>query len=199
MKTDYTLISLEEIEMRLKECLSQERFEHSLGVMEKSVELAQKFGADVEKARLAGLLHDCAKCIDKEELKRLIDENNLDEDNCCAGSYKVWHAPVSAFLAQRDYGISDKEILSAIKWHTMGKLDMTLLEKIVYLADKIEERTREIEYRVPIDKVLKETNSLDAAILKSFKMTICSLTERNLPICQTTIDVYNELLKKTNL
>ncbi|MBR6164134.1 bis(5'-nucleosyl)-tetraphosphatase (symmetrical) YqeK [bacterium] len=197
MKTDYTLISLEEIEMRLKECLSEERFEHSLGVMEKSVELAQKFGADTDKARLAGLLHDCAKCIDKSELKKMIDENNLDEDNCCAGSYKVWHAPVSAFLAQKDYGVNDKEILSAIKWHTMGRLNMTLLEKIVYLADKIEERTREIEYRVPIDKVLKETGDLDMAILKSFKMTICSLTERNLPICQTTIDVYNELLKKT--
>ncbi len=199
MKTDYTLISLEEIEMRLKECLSPERFEHSLGVMEKSVELAQKYNCNVEKARLAGLLHDCAKCRDKDELKMLIDENNLDEDNCCAGSYKVWHAPVSAFLAQRDFGIGDKEILSAIKWHTMGKLNMTLLEKIVYLSDKIEERTREIEYRVPVEKVLRETNSLDAAILKSFKMTICSLTERNLPICQTTIDVYNELLKNTNL
>lgn len=199
MKTDYTLISLEEIEMRLKECLSPERFEHSLGVMEKSVELAQKYNCNVEKARLAGLLHDCAKCRDKDELKMLIDENNLDEDNCCAGSYKVWHAPVSAFLAQRDFGIGDKEILSAIKWHTMGKLNMTLLEKIVYLSDKIEERTREIENRVPVEKVLRETNSLDAAILKSFKMTICSLTERNLPICQTTIDVYNELLKNTNL
>lgn len=197
MKTDYTLISLEEIEMRLKECLSPERFEHSLGVMEKSVELAKKFGENIEKAKIAGLLHDCAKCIDKNELKKMIDENSLDEDNCCSGSYKVWHAPVSAFLAQRDYGVSDKDILSAIKWHTMGKLNMTLLEKIVYLADKIEERTREIEYRVPIEKVLKKTNSLDTAILKSFKMTICSLTERNLPICQTTIDVYNELLNKT--
>ena len=196
MRTNYTLISIEEIESRLKECLNEERFEHSIGVMEKSVELAERFNCDVEKARLAGLLHDCAKCIDKNELKKIIDENRLDEDNCCAGSYKVWHAPVSAYLAQKEYGISDTEILSAIKWHTMGKMNMTLLEQIVYLADKIEERTREIEYRVPIEKVLNETNSLEMAILKSFKMTICSLTERNLPICQTTIDVYNDLLNK---
>ncbi len=194
MTTNYTKISIDDIKERLKDCLSPERYEHSLGVMDKSVELARKFNCDVEKAQVAGLLHDCAKCIDKNELKRLIDENQLDKDNCCSGSYKVWHAPVSAFIANRDYGVYDSEILSSIKWHTMGKINMSLLEKIVYLADKIEERTRETEYRQPIEDVLISTGSLDKAILKSFKMTICSLTERDLPICFTTIDVYNQLL-----
>ena len=194
MKTNYTLISVDEIIEKLRNCLTPERFEHSLGVMEKSTELAEKFGCDCEKAKIAGLLHDCAKCVNRDELKRIIDENGLDKDNCCSGSYKVWHAPVSSFFAKRDFGVEDEEILSSIKWHTMGKLNMTLLEKIVYLADKIEDRTREIEYRKPIEDVLLSTGSLDKAILKSFKMTICSLTERDLPICFTTIDVYNELL-----
>ena len=194
MKTNYTKISIEDIKDKLKACLSPERYEHSLGVMEKSVELAKMFNCDVEKAQVAGLLHDCAKCVDKDELKRIIDEEGLDKDNCCQGSYKVWHAPVSAYFSEKDYGVDDAEILSAIKWHTMGKLNMTLLEKIVYLADKIEERTRETEYRTPIENVLLSSGSLDKAILKSFKMTICSLTERDLPICFTTIDVYNQLL-----
>lgn len=189
----YTKYSIEDIKTKLKDCLTEERYLHSIGTMEMAVELAKKYNCDVEKAQIAGLLHDCAKCLSKEELKTF--ENTFED--CEKLSIKTWHAPVGAYIVQRDFDIKDKEILSAIRWHTIGKKDMSNFEKIIFLADKIEKRTREAEYREQIEKALNETNSLNSAILESFKLTIKSLVKRELPICYQTIDVYNDLLAKT--
>ena len=156
------------------------------------MELAERFGLDVEKAQVAGLLHDCAKCMSNEELNAF--EHAFDESEKL--SCKTWHAPVGQIIAQRDYGVVDEEILSAIRWHTIGKIAMSDFEKIIFLADKIENRTREPEFREKIEKVLDKTNSLDEAMLKSFKITIKSLLKRKLPICFQTIEVYNDLLVK---
>lgn len=188
----YTKYSIEDIKEQLKNCLSYGRYIHSLGTMEKAMELAQRFGLDVEKAQVAGLLHDCAKCIPNEELKAF--DYSFEESEKL--SSKTWHAPVGAIIAERDYGVTDCEILSSIRWHTIGKKNMSDFEKVIFLADKIETRTREIEFREKIEKVLNETNSLDEAMLKSFKITIKSLLKRKLPICFQTVDVYNDLLNK---
>lgn len=188
----YTKFSIEEIKEKLKVCLSYERYIHSLGTMEKSVELAERFGLDVEKAQVAGLLHDCAKCLPNSELAEF--EYSFNE--CEKLSYKTWHAPVGEIIAKRDYGVVDEEILSAIRWHTIGKIGMSDFEKVIFLADKIENRTREPEFREKIEKVLNKTNSLDEAMFKSFKITIKSLLKRKLPICFQTIEVYNDLLTK---
>ncbi len=186
----YTKLSIEEIKENLKNCLNTERYEHSIGVMEKAVELAQKFNCDIEKAQIAGLLHDCAKCLSKEDLLKYKD----CFEECEINSSKTWHAPVGAVVAKEVYGVEDCEILSAIRWHTIGKKDMTDFEKIIYIADKIEERTREDELKIPITQALNLRNNLDDAIFKSFEITIQSLIERKLPICFQTVDVYNYLL-----
>ena len=165
---------------------------HSIGTMEMAMELAQKYGCDVEKAQVAGLLHDCAKCIPKNDLEKM--QNSFEE--CEKLSEKTWHAPVGVIVAKEEYGIVDEEILSSIRWHTIGKKDMSDFEKIIFLADKIEHRTREEEFREKIEKTLRKTDNLDCAMLKSFKITIKSLLKRKLPICYQTIDVYNDLLKK---
>ena len=191
----YTKYSIDEIKNKLKNCLTEERYLHSIGTMEKAMELAKRFNLNVEKAQIAGLLHDCAKCISKEELDLVKDSF----EECEKISEKTWHAPVGALIAKRDYGVDDDEILSAIRWHTIGKKDMTDFEKIIFIADKIETRTREIKYREKIEKVLNKTNNLDAALLKSFKITIKSLLKRKLPICFQTVDVYNNLLEKMSL
>ena len=189
MSTKY---NIEELKEKLKNCLTEERYLHSLGTMEQAVNLALKFGCNEEKARVAGLMHDCAKCLSDEEF--LTYENLLEDFE--KPSKKTWHAPVGAYIAKTVYGIDDEEILSAIRWHTVGKKDMTCLEKIIFLADKTECKTREPEIREPIEEVLNETGSLDAALLKCFKMTVKSLLKRRLPISFQTIDVYNEILKK---
>ncbi len=179
----------------LKEHLSEERFLHTMGVYEMAEELAEKFGADKNKAGIAALLHDCAKEIPFEEMQEIAYRENLAIDKSWINCKKILHAPISAYLAKTYFKISDKEIIDAIYFHTVGKKDMTLLDKIVFIADKIETKTREIEYAQPIRDVLNATNSLDKAILKSIELTIKSLVDRELEINFQTVDFYNYLLK----
>ena len=184
---DYT-----EILSKLKNNLNEERYIHTLGTAECAKELANKFKLDCEKAYLAGLLHDCAKCFSNEKLLDII-QKNLNIEECEMLNYKTLHAPVSAYIAEKEFQISDKEILSAIRWHTLGKLDMTDFEKIVFLADKIEPNTRDKEYSEKIKKLLDEPNGINKALLKCYKETIKSLIKRDLKICLLTIEIYNKL------
>lgn len=155
-------------------------------------ELANKFNLNSEKAYMAGLLHDCAKCFSNEKLLDIIHQH-LNVEECEMLNYKTLHAPVSAYIAEKEFQIDDKEILSAIRWHTLGKLDMTDFEKIVFLADKIEPNTRDKEYSDKIKALLNEPNGINKALLKCYKETIKSLVKRDLKICLLTIDIYNKL------
>lgn len=196
-KMNYTEIDIENIKAWLQTNLDEERYLHSLGVMDSAVELAKRFNQDEEKAKVAGLLHDCAKCFSKEKLKDLLEKEIKDLNENEFINSKTLHAPVSAYIAEKEFKITDQEILSAIRWHTLGKIEMTDFEKVVFIADKIEKNTRESEYRDKIVKTLEKTNDLDKTLLKCFRLTIKSLVKRKLPICQQTIDVYNELILKT--
>lgn len=183
----------------LKNDLNEERYMHSIGVAETAKEMAERFGCNPEKAYIAGLLHDCAKCMDFELSKKLAKKCDFELDETEKENRKTIHAPVSAYVAKEKYGVTDKEILSAIRLHTIGKCDMSDFEKIIFIADKIEHRTREIEFRSQIEQFLTEKeNPLDKAMLKSFEMTIESLVKRKLPICFVTVDVYNNFLKVLN-
>ena len=176
----------------LKENLNEKRYIHTLGTADCAKELAQKFGLNSEKAYLAGLLHDCAKCFSNEKLLDIIHQH-LNVEECEMLNYKTLHAPVSAYIAEKEFKITDKEILSAIRWHTLGRLDMTDFEKIVFIADKIEPNTRDKEYSDKIRVLLDEENGLNKALLKCCKETIKSLVKRDLKICLLTIEIYNKL------
>lgn len=184
---DYT-----EILSWLKNNLNEKRYIHTLGTAECAKELAEKFNLDSEKAYLAGLLHDCAKCFSNEKLLDIIHQH-LNVEECEMLNYKTLHAPVSAYIAEKEFKVTDKEILSAIRWHTLGKLDMTDFEKIVFIADKIEPNTRDKEYSDKIRALLEESNGINKALLKCYKETIKSLVKRDLKICILTIDFYNKL------
>lgn len=190
----YTDIKIEDIQNWLKDNLVEERYIHSLGVMEAAVELAEMFYMDVEKARLAGLLHDAAKCFSNEKLLEIIKEHIPEVQECELLNYKTLHAPVSAYLAKTQFNVSDSEILDAIRWHTLGRCKMSDFEKVIFLADKIEARTRELAFRNECLELLKQENGLNKAMFKCFEATIKSLVDRRLAICHITIDVYNELL-----
>ena len=192
----YTDKNIVDIENWLKENLYEERYIHSIGVMEAAVELAQMFNMDIEKARITGLLHDAAKCFSNEKLLEIIHQHIPEVHDCELLNYKTLHAPVSAYLAKTQFGIEDREILDAIRWHTLGRCNMSDFEKIIFLADKIESRTRDKEFRHQCLELLKEDNGLDKALFKCFEATIKSLVDRRLAICHITIDVYNELLEK---
>lgn len=177
----------------LKEHLNPERYEHSLGVADCARDLAERYGLDTEKAYFCGLMHDCAKCFPDEELKAMI----LPCSDLCEGelmNVKTYHAPAGAIIAKQEFQIEDEEILSAIRWHTLGKKDMSTFEKIIFLADKIEYRTRPMDLAKPIRDKLEEENGLNKALLMCYKNTIKSLIERNLKICMTTIEIYNKLI-----
>lgn len=176
----------------LKNNLNEKRYIHTLGTADCAKELAKQFKLNQDKAYLAGLLHDCAKCFPNEKLLAIIHKH-LDVEECEMLNYKTLHAPVSAYIAETEFKITDKEILSAIRWHTLGKLDMTDFEKIVFIADKIEPNTRDEEYSAKIRDLLSEENGLNKALLKCYKETIKSLVKRDLKICLLTIKIYNKL------
>ena len=194
---DYTSLSLESLFDWLKINLSEKRYQHSLGTAECARNLAIRLRLDEEKAYVAGLLHDCAKCFPNEKLLSIIEEH-LDVEEVEKMNYKTLHAPVSAYVAEKTFGVKDKEILSAIRWHTLGKVEMTTFEKIIFLADKIEERTRENWYAQPIRAILLEDDGLDKAILQCYRQTIKSLVDRDLKICPLTIDIYNHYEDEVN-
>ena len=195
---NYTKIDEEKLLDWLKENLSEKRYIHSLGTAECARDLAKKFGQDEEKAYIAGLLHDCAKCFPNEKLMDII-EKHLNVEKIELMNYKTLHAPVSAYIAKEEFGVEDSEILSAIRWHTLGKIDMTDFEKIIFLADKVEPRTRDKDYLDEVRSFLNEDDGLNKAMLICYKETIKSLVKRDLKICPITIDIYNNLEDVVNV
>lgn len=195
----YTNKNIEEIKNWLKENLDIKRYEHSIATADCAQHLAERYGLDVEKAYIAGLLHDCAKCFSNTKLLEIIDNFIPEVLDIEKENYKTLHAPVSSYVANTKFGVTDPEILSAIRLHTIGKIEMTDFEKIIYLADKIEHKTRKLEYRQKIEPFLAEENGLNKAMLASYKETIKSLCDRDLRICPLTIDIYNSLEKIINV
>lgn len=190
-----SFINVEECKAWLKNELSEERYEHSLGTAECAKELAELFGEDSEKAYLCGLVHDCAKCLPESEMRKIAEPYIVD---MCQGeweNFKAIHALSGAIILRDRYDL-DSEFIDAVRWHTLGTMEMTRFQKIIFLADKMESRTRPNELIEPLKKVLKEDQGLDKALLICYKNTIKSLVDRNLGICPNTIDVYNELLNK---
>ena len=121
----------------MQQFLPEKRFKHCLGVEQAAIDLAERFGVDVEKAGLAGLLHDYAKKLSDEEFLALIDKYALDPALKDWGN-NVWHGMVGIYKIQEDLGLTDPEILRAIEVHTVGSAQMSDLDKVVYVADYIE-------------------------------------------------------------
>mgnify|MGYP003189787288 CR=1 FL=1 len=123
------------IEKKLSKYLDEDRFQHTMGVMYTSACLAMVHGYDVKDAQVAGLLHDCAKCIPNKKKLKMCSEHNIPVSDFELGHPFLLHARLGAYIAHEKYGIDNQEILSAINYHTTGRCDMSLLEKIIYIAD----------------------------------------------------------------
>ena len=186
---------IDDIKKYLKENLTDEKYRHSLGTALAARAIAQKVGYDEEKAYLAGLLHDCAKNMNCDEMLGLCCDLSFPLEEGESENHKVLHAPAGCVLACSKFAVDDEEILGAIRWHTLGKVDMSLLEKIVFLADKIEPETRGKEDYERRLACLDAPNGLEREILECYAYTIKSLVDRRLKICSKTIEVYNNLLK----
>jgi predicted HD superfamily hydrolase involved in NAD metabolism len=171
--------------------LTEHRYQHTLGVMETAIMLANLYGGDVKKAELAAIFHDYAKFRPKEEMKEIISNQGFPTDLLDYNA-ELWHAPAGAYLVQREAGITDQEVLSAIRYHTSGKAGMSLLEKIIYLADYIEPG----RHFPGVDEVRgMAVENLDRALLKSVQNTILFLMKKNQPVYPETFHTYNDLIR----
>lgn len=188
------MISKDEIIKDLKAMLSKSRFEHSISVSKKAVEIGKYFGLDKETCELAGILHDCAKGNEKyyeekyhDEFKALISQS---ENRQYENPY-LKHCLLGMIVAKEKYKISDVGILNAIKEHTTGSLHMTELAKVLYLADKTEDN-RDYD---GVDEIRKVSmKNMDQAIVLSLNNTIKYLIEKNRTIAPESIELRNFLL-----
>lgn len=184
------------VRQKLKNLLSEKRYLHSLGTELKAFQLAKIFGADLYKASLAGLLHDNAKYMTKEEIKKFIDEKKISTPDSTECPLSVLHVFAGEYLAKHEYGITDNEVLLAIRNHAIGTKNMSKLDKIIFIADKIEEKTRHNDFADVIRKTLDSTNSLDHTILVIYAQTLTYLINKRYFICPQTIINWNYLLQK---
>jgi predicted HD superfamily hydrolase involved in NAD metabolism len=176
----------------VKEQLTERRYTHTIGVMEAAVDLAARNNVNVKKAELAAIFHDYAKFRDKDEMLQIIIDQKMPQDLLLYDD-ELWHAPVGAYLVEKEAGITDAEIIEAIKCHTSGKIDMSPLDKVLYVADYIEPG-RDFPGVEQIRESAK--TSLDIAVIQAMKNTISFLLKRNQPIYPDTFHAYNDMTMK---
>lgn len=170
--------------------------EHSIAVAKMASDLAKKYEIDENQAYLAGILHDCVKYIGIEKIKSLIKKHNIRVFEHEMQAPKTLHAPVGAYLAQHQFGVKDKKILDAIRFHTIGRCNMSLLEKIIFISDKIEPVTREEEFRAKILPQLKK--NLDCAIFAYFEILLEKLKAQGATISTYTQEVFEHFRDLAN-
>lgn len=180
---------------RMKDTLSDFRYNHCLRVEKVSRALAAEFGGDVERAGLAGLLHDYAKERSDEEFITEINKKHLDPELLHANN-AIWHGIVGAEIIKDELGIYDEDVLNAIRKHTVGSTSMTQVDKCVFVADFIEPG-RDFP---GIDEARKYAEkSLDSAVTFELKHSIQHLVDTNREIYPTTFISYNYWIKKGEL
>ena len=173
--------------------LSEFRRVHSLNVAEEAVRYAKKYGADVEKARIAGLLHDVTKETDGETQLKIIENGGIMLSELEKASPKLWHAISGACYVRDVIGIDDEDILNAIRYHTTGRAGMSQLEKLVFLADFT---SAERDYP-DIDVIRAHAeNSLEEGMLYGIKFTLNRLVGRDALISPDALEAYNDILLK---
>ena len=175
---DLRRLSLEDLRCVALSMLDPRRIPHVLGTEETAAALALRWGADEESARRAALLHDCTKKFDKELQMALCRQYGIEPDAAERREGKLLHAITGAAVAYADFGVSG-EVRDAIRWHTTGKADMKLLEKIIYLADYIEP-TRDFCDLTELRRLAFE--DLDGALLLGFTMAVEDLAKKGMPV-----------------
>ncbi|HHT64393.1 MAG: bis(5'-nucleosyl)-tetraphosphatase (symmetrical) YqeK [Bacillota bacterium] len=177
----------------LKNSMTAERWLHSLGVAETAKKMAEFWGADPEKAWLAGIFHDYARELPYRQLMEIAQENGLDILDEERDNPVVLHAPVGAFLVKKDFSITDGEILSAISKHTVGGECLTLLDKIIFLADMVEPSRN----WPGVDKLrAKVYQDLDQTMAEAIEGTIEYLQEKGCKVHPVTLKAWHQIKER---
>lgn len=186
---------MEHILDKLKINLSPKRLKHSEAVSKTAVNLAELYGADVVRARFAGLLHDCAREISNNCLLQIAEASGIEINDIERREPVLLHAAVGAVIACRDYCVNDPEVLRAIAWHTTGGPMMSVLDNVVFLADYIEPG-RSFPGVDNLRILVK--SDLDSALLAAYDQTIEYLLSRKGLIHPATIEGRNALIVRTS-
>ena len=173
--------------------LTESRFNHCLRTEQAAVNLARRYGASVSDASAAGLLHDVEKKLPRQEKLELYRKYNLIDDRELMLNPDLMHGPLAAETVKRELGIKNEDVLNAIRYHTTGRANMSKLEKIVYLADLIEDG-RDFE---GVDDLREAANAdLDNAVFMAMRYVLINLVKRGVPINKMTIDGYNYMVEE---
>ncbi|HEM5143845.1 TPA: bis(5'-nucleosyl)-tetraphosphatase (symmetrical) YqeK [Streptococcus suis] len=172
---------------KIRAAMKPARFQHVLGVEQAALDLADQYGCDPKKASLAALLHDYAKEVEDQVFLDLIAKYDLDKD-LLNWDNNIWHGVVGAYKIAEDFGLEDEEIFQAIQRHTIGAGQMTLLDKVLYVADYIEPN-RDFPGVDEARRIAKE--SLDKAVAFETAQTISYLAKKGIPIYPQTLETYN--------
>lgn len=179
---------------KLKKELDADRYEHTMGVSYTAAALAMRYEANIQQAQVAGLLHDCAKCIPNQKKIALCEKYNIKMTELERRNPFLLHAKLGAFLAMHKYGITDKEITSAILNHTTGKPNMSLLDKIIFVADYIEPQRKKQPNLAEIRKLA--FIDIDKALLRILEDTLSFLKASSGeidPMTEKTYEYYKSL------
>lgn len=186
-QSDKKSISCKTLRKQMEKVQDEKRYEHTLGVAFTAASLAMRYGTDVKQAQVAGLLHDCAKCMTNEERMSICKKNKLEVTPVEKANPFLLHAKVGAFLAKEKYGIQDEEILSAVRFHTTGRPNMTLLEKIVFTADYIE----------PSRKTAPNLDEVRTLAFQNLDMALCKILSDTLDYLDTVDQEIDPMTKET--
>jgi predicted HD superfamily hydrolase involved in NAD metabolism len=184
------LYKVEEIKQYLQNNLRPNRYKHSIGVRDTALRLAEIYGVDKEKAKIAGLLHDCAKCMDDKKMIEEAIKYGINIDYIFENQPSLLHGPVGAYIAKEQFGIDD-DIFKAIYYHTIGDVNMDMLTKIIYISDYIEpsrkfpgvEELRKLTFR-----------DIDKALVVAFDNTIKYVLGKSQLVYCKTVEARNFLL-----
>lgn len=190
-------VDLRKLTKAMEKSLDNKRFEHTMGVEYTAAALAMRYGASVEKALLAGLLHDCAKCLSDEKRLAVCEKHNISINDIERRNPSLLHAKVGSFLAMDEYHVEDFEVINAILNHTTGRPGMSLLEKIVFIADYIEPNRKNAPN---LDEIRRLAfTDLDKALVYILKDTLDYLGSKGTetdPMTRKTYEYYCEKAEK---
>lgn len=182
---------IKKIRKAMEKNLDPKRYEHTLAVAYTAGALAMRYGEDANKAILAGMLHDCAKCLTNEKRTSICKKHNIEISEAETRNPFLLHAKVGGHLAEQKYGVHDQDVINAILNHTTGRPGMSLLEKIIYIADYIEPGRKQAPNLDVIRKLAFE--NLDEALIQILQDTLDYLKDSKSEIdhmTQITYDFY---------
>ncbi|CDE11673.1 metal dependent phosphohydrolase [Clostridium sp. CAG:354] len=181
-----------EIENDVKSVLSEYRFTHSLGVAKKAIELAKIYGVQEEIAKKVGIAHDIAKEMTDEEMIEYAKVNNIRIDEIETVKPSLLHGKIGADIAAKKFGFT-QDMINAIKWHTTGRENMSMLEKIIYVADKTEENRKGTRFNLEKSRELS-TQNIDETLIFLMNEFITYNVKNEWLIHPETIKARNDLL-----